>query len=174
VSLGSQPDTSSAVLLHQGSTYAYRVRALDPFANASEWTLTPTFSSLIREERWGAIESSGPWTTVAAATAHGGKLRMASRQARATIKLPVGTRSVGIVAMIGPKEGRAQVWLDGVRVATLDLYRASFRAQRVVYATRLGAGGHVLQLRVTGGKNASSGSTRVRFDAVTLTVPTPY
>jgi hypothetical protein len=62
------------------------------------------------------------------------------------------------------------VWLDGVRVATPGLYRASLRAQRVVYATHLDAGGLVLQFRVTGGKNVSSASTRVRFDAVTTTV----
>jgi hypothetical protein len=173
VTLGSQPDTSSAVLLHHGSSYAYRVRALDPFANASEWTLTPMFRSLVREERWGAIAYSGPWTTMESAAAHGGKLRMASRSARATMTLPAGTRSVGIVAMTGPKEGRAQVWLDGVRMATLDLYRSTFRAQRIVYAAHLDAGSHVVQLRVLGRKNPDSTSTRVRFDAVTLTVTTP-
>jgi subtilisin family serine protease len=172
IPLGSPSPVYKNVSLRNTNTYGYRVRALDPFANASDWALTPTFRPLIREERWGAIAYAGNWTIVSSSAAHGGRLRLATRNARATIALPAGARTVGIVAMVGRKEGRAQIWLDGVHVATLDLYRSTFHAQRLVYSAELDAGIHVLQVRAPGRKNPLSGSTRVGLDAIVMTVAT--
>jgi hypothetical protein len=62
------------------------------------------------------------------------------------------------------------VWLDGTKVATVDLYSSTAQS-RVMVFTRSWAtpGAHTLEVRVLGTKNAASGGTRVDIDAfVTL------
>ncbi len=63
--------------------------------------------------------------------------------------------------------GKAEVWLDGVRVATVDLYASRFGARRTVFA-RNGlstSAPHTLEVRVLGAKNTSSTGTRIDADA---------
>ena len=59
------------------------------------------------------------------------------------------------------------MWLDGAKVATVDLYSRTVQSRRVVFASNgldpLGA--HVLEVRVLGTKNGSSRGTRVDVDA---------
>ncbi len=71
--------------------------------------------------------------------------------------------NVAWVAPKGPTMGRAEVYLDGRRVATVDLYSSGALSRRVVYAANgLSAGGtHTLQIKVLGTANRS----RVDVDA---------
>jgi hypothetical protein len=63
--------------------------------------------------------------------------------------------------------GNAEVWLDGVKVATVDLYSATTQTRRVVFSQ----GGlaptqtHILEVRVLGTKSAASSGKRVDVDA---------
>ncbi len=63
--------------------------------------------------------------------------------------------------------GQADVYLDGTKVATVDLYSASGRSRTVVFSK---AGldpsvTHTLEVRALGTKNAASKAKRVDVDA---------
>ncbi len=63
--------------------------------------------------------------------------------------------------------GQANVYLDGTKVATVDLYSASGTSRTVVFST---AGlnplvTHTLEVRVLGTNNAASTAKRVNVDA---------
>jgi hypothetical protein len=61
----------------------------------------------------------------------------------------------------------ADVFLDGTKVATVDLYAATqATAQTVWHAENLGNVGHTVKIVVTGQKNVASSGTRVDLDAM--------
>ncbi len=74
------------------------------------------------------------------------------------------------VAWVAPKNdnrGQAGVYLDGTKVAMVDLYSASGEARNVVFSK---AGldpsvTHTLEVRVLGAKNVASKNERVAVDA---------
>ena len=58
------------------------------------------------------------------------------------------------------------MWLDGVKVATIDLYAASQTTRSMVYVKNgLTNTTHRLEIRVLGTKNTASSGTRVDIDA---------
>ena len=59
------------------------------------------------------------------------------------------------------------MYLDGAKVATVDLYSSKALSSRVIYsASGLNPSAtHTLQVKVLGTKKASSSSTRVDLDA---------
>jgi hypothetical protein len=62
--------------------------------------------------------------------------------------------------------GIAQVRLDGVLVATVDLFAAATSPRQLVFQrTGIAAGTHTLQVRVTGTRNAASTGNRIDIDA---------
>lgn len=76
-----------------------------------------------------------------------------------------GTR-VAWVSSPGPDRGRARVWVDGVAVATVDLYAARAGASRVVWASDpLTDTRHSVKIEVLGTKNPASSGTKVIVDA---------
>ncbi|MFD7160566.1 beta-galactosidase [Kribbella sp. NPDC059898] len=86
-----------------------------------------------------------------------------------------------VVRWVGPdssNHGTADVYVDGVKKATVDGYSAGPVFQQVKYeATDLGAGPHTLKIVVTGQKgNAASQGTFVSVDAIDTsptTIPPP-
>jgi Chitobiase/beta-hexosaminidase C-terminal domain/Bacterial Ig-like domain len=152
--------------LAPGSTYQYRVRATDKAGNTSAYVAGPTFRVTVAQESSAAIVDTGTWTTASLTGAYGGKVQHASVSgAKAT--LTFSGRDVAWVAQKSANRGRADVFLDGVKVATVDLYSSTTQARRVVFqADGLSpAGSHTLQVAVLGTRNASSSSARVDVDA---------
>ncbi len=78
--------------------------------------------------------------------------------------------SVSWVSSRNTNRGKAEVWLDGARVAMVDLYASSFLPRRTVFA-RNGLSTsmpHTLEVRVLGTGNAGSTGTRVDADAFAI------
>lgn len=73
--------------------------------------------------------------------------------------------SVALVSTRAANRGIAEIWLDGAKVDTIDLYAASAQKARVVWAAPVAAGKHTLEVRVTGSKRTASSGTRVDVDA---------
>lgn len=69
------------------------------------------------------------------------------------------------VSTRGPGRGIAEVWRDGQKVETIDLYAASVQKTRVTWAATVAAGTHTLEIRVTGTKRPAASGTRVDVDA---------
>jgi hypothetical protein len=72
---------------------------------------------------------------------------------------------VAWIAPKGPDGGKAQVYVDGVLVKTVDLYNSSDKPRLAVFAQAVAAGSHTVEVRALGTKNSSSTGTRVDVDA---------
>jgi endonuclease/exonuclease/phosphatase family metal-dependent hydrolase len=167
VALASPTTTTITQSLSPNHTYRFRVRAQDINGNWSTWRYGQTFKVDARQENGtGVSYPSGWWTQQSLASAYGGTIKYATAGG-ATAKLTFSGSNVAWVATKGPNRGRAEVWLDGAKVATVDLYSASVQERRVVFASN-GLDPmktHVLEVRVLGTKNTSSSGTRVDLDA---------
>ena len=81
---------------------------------------------------------------------------------------PRTTTSVGWVASRGPGWGSAAVYLDGVRVATINLNAPIYQARRIAYAVNFGSSGsHTLRIVNLG----TIGHSRIDVDAFVRLVP---
>ena len=64
------------------------------------------------------------------------------------------------------KPGQAEVWVDGAKAATIDLYSATVRTRRVVFVKGWGSStSHTVELRVLGIRNPASTGNAVWLDA---------
>jgi hypothetical protein len=97
----------------------------------------------------GCITYTGEWTRQTLSTASGGSTEYATDS---------GAK--------GPDRGKAEVWIDGVKAATVDLYSSSAQPRKMVFTKNWdSADSHTLEIRATGTKNAASSGTRIDVDA---------
>lgn len=149
----------------------FRAQATDDHGNTSAWVTAPAFRVLAHQNGSAAVTQSGTWKTGSTSNFFGGSVRYSgktgARQSRtATVS------DFAIVSTRGPNRGRADVYVDGVFQATVDLYSPTVQYRRVVYAIDFGTPGtHTIEWRVTGTKNPSSSAKRVDFDAFLALAP---
>lgn len=61
--------------------------------------------------------------------------------------------------------GKAEVWIDGVKLKTVDLHDWSSTSKKIVFLKNdLEAGQHTIMIRVTGAKNSWSSGKRIDID----------
>ena len=143
--------------------HQFRVRALDHGGNWSAYRSGAAFR-LSDPQGAAAIDFVRSWNVEATASYFDGSTRWA-RVLRATATHTFTGRQVAWVSTRGPDRGRANVYVDGTRVATIDLYRASRQYRRVVFETSWDtAGTHTIMIKVMSKGSQSSGS-RVDLDA---------
>ncbi|MFE0459258.1 beta-galactosidase [Kitasatospora sp. NPDC058965] len=79
------------------------------------------------------------------------------------------------ISSLDSNHGTADVFLDGTKVKTVDLYGAGKQSQYTAYQVRgLASGSHTLRIAVTGAKNASSSGTFVPVDAIDVATAPVY
>jgi hypothetical protein len=168
ISLPSATTTSISRSLTPGATYRFRVRALDGAENWSGWAYGPSFVVDAPQETSTAIAYTGTWTRHALSGAYGGYVKDANvAGARATFSFT--GRNVAWVTTGASDRGKAEVWLDGVKVSTIDLYSSSAQVRRIVFARAFSSSGdHTLEVRPLGTRNTASTGTRVDLDAMTV------
>ena len=167
VTLSSPTATEADVLFAPAASYRFRLRATDTAGNTSGWATTPSTRLRLLQESAAAISYRGGWSRKALEGASGGYVRKAATAGAKATYVFHGT-SVAVVSDPGPARGKVEIWLDGARVTTIDLYAASTRTMQIVWAppAALATGTHTLQLRPTGTKRAASSSTRIDLDAL--------
>ena len=77
------------------------------------------------------------------------------------------TNGVGfqVISTKGPDRGNAEVWIDGTRRATINLYAAGQQPAQVVYTVEgLANATHQVELRALGSRTAPSTANRVDID----------
>lgn len=162
VNLPSNTATSRTLLQAPGHDYRYRVRATDDNGNKSVWKYGPRFAVDLPQESSTGIAYAGTWKHQSVTSASGGALAYSGAPG-ATAELAFKGRNVAWVAPKSSLRGEAEVYLDGRKVATADLFSATVQARRVIYA----ANGldpsvtHTLRVKVLG----TSGRPRVDVDA---------
>jgi len=170
VALSSATQTSVTPMLEPGKTYRYQVRAQDGAGNWSGWKPGPSFTIDIVQESNSAIGYVGAWSAQSLSSAYGGGLQYASAKGDSASLTFSGGTSVAWVSSKGKDRGIAEVWVDGVKVKTADLYSSTAQWRRVTYAkNQISASqAHTIEVRALGTKNASSSATRVDVDAFVI------
>jgi hypothetical protein len=113
-------------------TYRFRVRARDRVGNWSDWVPGPTLRARVLQETTSAARWSTGWSRTTGAAFSGGAAR-ASTTAGSSVRLATMARAIAIVARRGPGMGSAEVFLDGVRVTTIDLAAPALGPRQVVF-----------------------------------------
>jgi hypothetical protein len=163
--------TSAVRPLPPGPGYQYRVRAYDRAGlyrtvTGRAFTVVPYQETSTAPDASGsAITYSGPWSRSNYATFYG-RWANYSGNAGATATFRFTGSSVSWVTARASNRGMAEVWLDGARVATLDLYSASVQTRQVVFTRSWPASGaHTLVIRALGQKRPAATNSYVDVDA---------
>jgi hypothetical protein len=165
VALPSPHTESVSLLLEQGLRYRHRVRAVDSAGNESDYARGPALRTGVAQEVDGAVSTTSGWTSASLASASGNAVRHAEA-AGAVASFAFTGREVAWVAHSSPARGRAEVWLDGEKKATIDLYSETTQARILQYTIRVDPSvSHRLQVRVLGKRNRQSSSKRIDVDA---------
>ncbi|MEW6225931.1 MAG: S8 family serine peptidase [Chloroflexota bacterium] len=147
-----------------GHQYALRVRAMDTAGNWSDWATAAPFTASIIQDSSSALARGGTWTRYVHSQMSGGSTRYATRKGYWIGRTFTG-RGVAVVVPKSPIRGKAQVWIDGKLVKTVDTYRRTFAPRRVVFSyTWEASGTHTVKVVVLG----TSGRPRVDFDALVI------
>jgi hypothetical protein len=175
-SLSSPLRTTKDFLLTAGTSYRFRVRAVDVAGNVGTYATAPAFRPYVYEDSLANVAPTlpnlvyaGTWTTQTTTVATGGTRRFASLAgARATFTFT--GRAIAWVAERGPGKGQADVWINDVFAGTVDLYNSSTRPRYIAFRRTFTASGpHTIQIRVRGTKRADATGTRIDLDSFLVT-----
>jgi hypothetical protein len=161
----STPTASTAVFkLERTHDYQFVARAKDAAGVWGAWAFGTKFNVGEYQENYTATNPAyaGTWTRAAWTSASDGYLNV-SATAGDTAKFTFTGTSVAWIATKSSNRGQADVYFDGVRVKTVDLYSATTTsAQAVAYARSWATSGqHTLEVRVLG----TAGHPKVDVDA---------
>lgn len=164
--LGSTTGLSLLAPLAPGS-HRVRVTATDASVNHNVGPSRTSVSRLLTLTRDGAVgpRYAGVWTTPAVPGALDGTEHVSTARG-ATVSWTFTGKQVSWVATKAPNRGRAAVLIDGVQVATIDLF-ARATLPRTMAFTRGGlalTGSHTITIRVLGAKNLASTGTGIGVD----------
>ncbi|MGI3779380.1 MAG: right-handed parallel beta-helix repeat-containing protein, partial [Janthinobacterium lividum] len=168
--------------LQPGATYRYQVTALDSGGNESPVSPVVTTTVVMKalpagtyeDDDTGALTLKGPWSRIAssgAGTDSGGSFSSLGDDGYA--EMSFATSGIRWLARTNSSSGQADVYIDGVRQTTVDLYSSTTRfAQDVFEVSGLPETGHTIRIVRTGNKNASSVGRNITLDA--LVAPDVY
>ncbi len=120
-------------LLPAGQTYRYTLRARDERMNSSPYAVGPTFTLARFGETSSAIRYSGSWANSSSTSFWGGTARR-SITAGSSATLTFTGRSVGLVGFRGPDRGAATIYVNGTKVATIDMYARTKHGRQIVWS----------------------------------------
>ena len=164
VTLGSPTATSRTITLAAGAaSHRYRVKAADASGNVSAWKAGPALAVSLIDDASAKVTYRGRWTTSAPASASTSTLH-STASAGASASITFTGRGIAWVAPEGRSRGKATVYLDGRKVATVNL-NDSANSRILVYAKSYGSSGkHTLRIVASG----TAGNPRVDVDAFVI------
>jgi subtilisin family serine protease len=144
-------------------THQFRIQAIDQGGNRSAYRAGRRFT--MADPQGGAdLRFVRTWSTQSSPDFFDGSTRW-TRVLRASAAHTFTGRHVAWVSTRASDRGRAKVYVDGVHVATVDLYRGTRRDRRVVFETSWDIPGtHSIKIKVIS-KGSQSSGPRVDFDA---------
>jgi subtilisin family serine protease len=160
---GTGSATSTNRSLAVGTTYAFRLHALDRAGNVTD-AAAPAFRPLRFQENSASIIYRGTWIRSYVSGASGSYTKYASRStASATFRFT--GRSIGLVMPKSRSRGSFRVYVDGAYVKTISLYSTTTKARQVVFSRTWAANGtHTVKMVPVG----TAGHPRVDIDALVL------
>lgn len=135
-------------------------------------TITATGDDLVAVDGFkvGTLVDKTPvlsyaWSAVSTATASGGKVAR-SALAGTVVSFEFVGSGISWITQVGPDQGIAKVFIDGVLVRTFDNYAAAVaRIDRSILG--LASGSHTVRIVVTGTKRSASSATWITIDGFT-------
>jgi hypothetical protein len=149
--------------LAPGHSYTFFLRADDVAGNRSEPSPSVAFTLLNANESDAAAVFTGNWDLRSQAWAKGGLLKTTS-QANATVTYTFTGTDIAWISARGTDRGQAEVRIDGGAPMLVDLYTTRLEGRRIVFAAKVPAGQHTIEIRVLGTKNPASSGLRVDVD----------
>jgi hypothetical protein len=147
--LSSSTSTSFRATLPSATNDRFRVRAVDRYGRVGAWAYSPTIRASSISDGSSMLQWSGSWAKVGSSGYLGGYLH-ATRHAGPSATIAFSGTSVAWVGPVGPTRGKAKVYIDGSYIATVDTYRSSFVARRMLFARNLADGSHTLTITALG------------------------
>jgi hypothetical protein len=162
ITLPSALSTAIARTLTIGKQYWFLVQAIDTQGRSST-RVTPV--KILRVQQTAtSIVYGGTWRTQLTTSASGGSLKFATTLKSSASYTFLG-RSIGWVAWTGPYRGIANVYVDGVLAAKIDLRTSTNLPRRIVISRSWPVNGiHTIKLVLVG----ASGRQRMDLDAFML------
>jgi hypothetical protein len=153
--------TSLYTKLSPGHTYRFRVRSRDAAGNVSAWVESLLLKPTLVQESSTAIAYRGTWYGTQASGYSGGAAR-STTSSTASASYTVTGRGIALVATQAASRGKLKVYVDGLYVRTVDLYRSSASYRALVFTQMFSSyGTHTIRLVGIG----TSGRPRVDLDA---------
>jgi hypothetical protein len=162
VTLADRRAPSTTRTLATTGSYQFRVRALDGVGNWSGWQEGLVLHPRLLQESASAARYSSGWSRVTAEALSGGAARTTTR-AGTWARFTVSGRAVAWTGRRGPGMGIAEVLVDGVPVATIDLGATSLTRPQVLFVKAWGSSRpHEIIIR----NLATNGRPRVEIDSL--------
>jgi hypothetical protein len=137
VSTQGAGDTDFDANVVWGRSQRFRVRAINSAGVVGQWSTGPAFTPYRFDDRRAAINWSGEWSRTSDAGAYA-DTTTTSGQADAAASFRFTGRAVAVLGTLGPGRGKARIYINGNHVSTVDLYRSSKQAGRVIYSRAWG------------------------------------
>jgi Tol biopolymer transport system component len=118
----------------QGTSYFFQVKGMDGFGNTTAYSAAKS-ASVPLDERYYAASYSAGWTSASGAA---GRWLGTVRYTTAAGKTMTGTFETSSYQIIGDKCatcGKFEVWVDGVKKATIDSYATSTKTRQPLYTS---------------------------------------
>ena len=145
-------------------TYTYRFRARDRRNRLSAWSSPMTITPTRHQESTALATYSSGWRSATISSASGNHTRYATANGSSTSFTFTG-RAVSLVSPRGSTRGKAEIRVDGLLVATVNLHRRSRDPRRHVWSRSWASvATHVVSVTVLG----TSGHPRFDIDAWTV------
>jgi hypothetical protein len=144
--------TSLAWTMTPGHTYTFKVRARDKAGNVGPWVGPSTWYTSLVQQQNTAVTYAGTWTGQSNAAFSAGNVKFAT-VAGASASYRFRGRSIGWVTTLRPDGGTAQVYVDGVLVATVDTSAADTTTRILAFTKSwTGLATHTIKVVATGGR----------------------
>jgi VCBS repeat-containing protein len=134
VSLAYPKATSLNTTLTFGTTYRFRVRAIDLNGNISAWKYGPSFRPLRYEETSGSIAYAGSWLRSPYFSSYSGHYTKYSSLINSSASFTVSGRDFAFVAPRSVTRGSAAIYVDGVKVASVSLKSSTTLYRQVMWS----------------------------------------
>ena len=155
--VGSTSLTSS---LSPGHSYRFRVRAVGQASDAGQWSYGTTFKLTAVSQASSAVRYRGAWTGSSGSKWWGGSVKSSSSKG-STASYTFTGKKIAWVSLKAANRGKAQVYVNGVLKATVDLYSKTTQQQRIVWSANYPTSAkRTITIKVLG----TSGRPRVDVD----------
>ncbi len=165
VALPSPRSTAATIRVPATKALRFRIRLTDAAGNLGDWVTGPTRSLAVRSQTSGArFPKAGKWKTARSSAALGGSVKQTSRKGGTATFTFTGT-SASWIATMARNRGKAAVYVDGRRIAVIDLYSKSSTSRRTAfYVHGLKAGKHTVKIVALGTKRKAAKGQRIDVD----------